>query len=239
MVEPRSDDALLTAVRAGDADAFGALFVRHRPGALRLARRLVRDPATAEDIVAEGFAQVLRAIRNGRGPTRSFPAYLHVAVRTAAAAVIERRERVELRADPTEGVDHLDPIGGVADRSIVVDAFSQLPARWREVLWHLEVEGVGVSELASRLELKPNAVSALAFRAREALRARYLEAHLAPDLPAPCRSTIRLVARRLRSVPSPEEAAAVDRHLAACEACRSAIPGPVPPAVSESLPRGA
>ena len=44
-----SDDVLLGRIRAGDVEAFGALYERHRAGASRLARRLVREPAIAAE----------------------------------------------------------------------------------------------------------------------------------------------------------------------------------------------
>ncbi|WP_053206085.1 sigma factor-like helix-turn-helix DNA-binding protein [Jiangella muralis] len=60
-------------------------------------------------------------------------------------------------------------------------ALASLPARWRHVLWLVDVERYSPSELGSRLSMTPNAVSSLAARARKALRAAY---HAAPTVDA-------------------------------------------------------
>ncbi len=66
-----SDRDLLTALRAGDERAFATLWSQYRHAAHSYARSLSNslDP---EDVVAEAFVRVLRAIRNGNGPTLTF-----------------------------------------------------------------------------------------------------------------------------------------------------------------------
>ena len=79
-----SDDELVLATRAGDSRAFGVLWARHSPAALRAARSITSsiDP---EDLVSEAFAKTFSAIRNGGGPTDAFRPYILAAVRSAAA----------------------------------------------------------------------------------------------------------------------------------------------------------
>lgn len=67
-----SDAELISAVRDGDADAYGILYERHSARALRLARQIMPAETDADDVVAETFAKVLAAIRGGQGrPRRS------------------------------------------------------------------------------------------------------------------------------------------------------------------------
>jgi hypothetical protein len=68
-----------------------------------------------------------------------------------------------------------------AEHNLITRAFSSLPERWRVVLWRVEVEGERPATVAPHFGLSPNAMSALARRAREGLRAAYLQAHLAAD----------------------------------------------------------
>lgn len=166
------DDAqLVRSVRDGDVDAYGGLFVRHKAVARRVATRHGRA-IEAEDVVAEVFARVLGQIRSGGGPTTSFRAYLLTAVRHEAG----RRAAVARRCEP---VADLEPwsvtveMPDVDDR--LRDAYAALPPRWRRTLWLLEVEGRRPHELASELGLSANAVSALGYRARVALRSAYLD----------------------------------------------------------------
>src|SRR3954469_15987382 len=64
---PRSDEQLMAATRRGDAEAFGALFARHRALVLAyLVRRCRREDAA--DLLAETFAAALVAVHDGRAP---------------------------------------------------------------------------------------------------------------------------------------------------------------------------
>lgn len=56
--EPTSLDSLLTAVARGDEPAFDHLYDRTSPAVFGLARRVVRDPARAEEVAQEVFLQV-------------------------------------------------------------------------------------------------------------------------------------------------------------------------------------
>jgi RNA polymerase sigma-70 factor (ECF subfamily) len=51
------DAALVTRVLAGEKSAFGALIDRHRPDAIRLARRLLGDTSDVEDVTQEALLQ--------------------------------------------------------------------------------------------------------------------------------------------------------------------------------------
>jgi len=164
------DGELVRSVRSGDIEAYGLLFVRHSDVARRVAARHGRA-AEVQDVVAEVFARMLDQIRSGRGPTSSFRAYLLTAVRHEAG----RRAMLARRCEP---VADLEPwstaheLPEVDDR--LRDAYAALPFRWRRTLWQLDVEGRRPHELASELGLTPNAVSALGYRARAALRSAYL-----------------------------------------------------------------
>jgi len=57
-----SDESLLAATRAGDADAFGVFFARHSRTVLRFVRRRVGSAELAADLTAETFAAALIAV---------------------------------------------------------------------------------------------------------------------------------------------------------------------------------
>jgi RNA polymerase sigma-70 factor (ECF subfamily) len=58
-----SDDALAENLQSGDADALTALFERHGPRLLSVARRILRNDAEAEDVVQQIFLDVFRSIQ--------------------------------------------------------------------------------------------------------------------------------------------------------------------------------
>jgi RNA polymerase sigma factor (sigma-70 family) len=165
------DDQLVRAVRAGDHAAFGELFSRHAGMARRVASRTA-PTVEADDVVAESFACVLEQLRSGRGPTESFRAYLLTTVRHEAVRRAVSARRCEPLAD-LEPRSHPSTSTEADDR--VREAYAALPERWRRTLWQLDVEGWRPCELAAELGLSPNAVSALGYRARTALRSAYLE----------------------------------------------------------------
>jgi RNA polymerase sigma factor (sigma-70 family) len=174
----RSDMELLRAMRAGDDSAFGELWRRHEPDARRYARNLT-GRTDVDDVVAEAFAKILRAIRQGGGPTDQPIRYVMVATRTAVynAHQATARDRAALgsvgAARPTTAPIELYD-------EVLFEAVRSLPQRWRQILWWTEVEGMTVGEVSRRLSIAPAAAASLAYRARKALRAAYMG--LEPDL---------------------------------------------------------
>ncbi|WP_311211124.1 MULTISPECIES: sigma-70 family RNA polymerase sigma factor [unclassified Aeromicrobium] len=219
------DDAhLLGLARDGHDDAYAELFRRYRPVALRLARRL-SSHGDAEDTVSEAFAQVLGQLRRGNGPDHAFRAYVLTSVRHEAG----RRGRLRQRVQPTDDLAKIDtavPFGnGQLDsfeRDLVRTAFESLPERWRTVLWYLDVEGLKPHEIAERLDLKPNSVSALVYRARAGLREAYLAQHVAVDTASEteeCRRVRPRLASLVRRTAGMREQKRIHAHLETCPAC--------------------
>jgi RNA polymerase sigma factor (sigma-70 family) len=224
--EADSDTALLTAVRAGDTAAFGTLYERHRTVARQLAYGLARDPADAEDLVAETFAKVFASLRAGRGPLVAFRAYLHTTMRHACYRRARRDRRLEFTDDLTRydaGEPFTDPALDRLERSYAAAAFRQLPARWRDVLWQTEVEGNTPAEVAGLLGMTPNAVAVLAHRAREGLRSLYLQQHVAVAEHPECRWAGNRLGGHLRGRLAPRDANRIHVHLGWCAECRGRL----------------
>ncbi|MFJ8960101.1 sigma-70 family RNA polymerase sigma factor [Lentzea sp. NPDC102401] len=181
--ENEVDRDLLARVREGDDSAYGELFSRHADAIRRFSLRHVREAAEADDLTAEAFFRMLQAIRRGSGPTDHVRTYLLTVARRVAWEWSGRRRDVPVedeelgrRVEPVS-----DNANSRAEHNLITRAFSSLPERWRVVLWRVEVEGERPATVAPHFGLSPNAMSALARRAREGLRAAYLQAHLAAD----------------------------------------------------------
>jgi RNA polymerase sigma factor (sigma-70 family) len=223
-LEDLSDESLLGLVKGGSADAYAVLFDRYRHPAHRLAA-YYSNSVDAKDIAAETFAQVYDLLRRGKGPLTSFRAYLFTSIRHEAG----RRAKMRKRITPTDVIDTVDkPVlfgDGAIDRferELVRDAFASLPTRWQTVLWHLDVEGRKPREVAPLMGLKPNGISALAYRARDGLRKAYLEQHISKrdrSLPVACRSVRRDLVDVVRGSATKRDAAAADIHLESCTSC--------------------
>jgi RNA polymerase sigma factor (sigma-70 family) len=219
-----TDTDLLAAVRAGDAAAYGTLYERHSAATRQLAHALTRDPADADDLVAETFTKVYATLRAGRGPIVAFRAYLNTTLRHVSYHRARRDRRLEFTDDLTrydEGEPFQDPALAKLEQAYAARAFQQLPARWRDVLWQTEVEGASPAEIAPMLGLTPNAVAVLAHRAREGLRRLYLQQHVAvADLPE-CRWAGERLGAHVRGRLGPRDDTRMAAHLDGCGACRS------------------
>jgi RNA polymerase sigma factor (sigma-70 family) len=221
-----TDTDLLAAVRSGDTAAYGTLYERHRTAARQLAYGLTRDPADVDDLVAETFAKVFASLRAGRGPLVAFRAYLNTTMRHVCYHRARRDSRLEFTDDLTrydEGQPFTDPALDRLERTYAAAAFRQLPARWRDILWHTEVEGSTPAEVAGLLGMTPNAVAVLAHRAREGLRSLYLQQHVAVAEHPECRWAGDRLGGHLRGRLAPRDANRMRLHLGWCAECRGRV----------------
>ncbi len=185
-----------------------------------------RSGSDADDLVSEGFARVLASIDRGSGPEVAFRPYPLSTIRRLAYDRTNRERRESPAEYELEDVVEpaRDPVVEAFERESAAAAFASLPARWRMVLWHTEVEGQAPVQVASLLGIKPNAVAALAYRAREGLRRAYLSQHAtaAPLAASECRLTNGRLAAHVRGgLTGPQEARA-ETHLESCDECQAA-----------------
>lgn len=228
MLEPTvatlGDEALLELVRAGDTAAWAELFRRHHDAATRMARGI--DSSNADDLVSEAFTRVYLATSKGAGVRGAFRAYLFQTIRNLAVNRFQRDRRlmwvddVSTQAFATEKTTNLDER---ITSEILADAFRSLPARWQTVLWHTAVEGDDHRAVGELLGLKPNAVAALSFRAREGLRRAYIDAHVSASDVAECKEVRRLVPGQVLGKLSVAEEDRLDSHLIDCTACTAVV----------------
>ncbi|HEU5473193.1 MAG TPA: sigma-70 family RNA polymerase sigma factor [Actinophytocola sp.] len=217
-----ADRVLLRRLRAGEDAAFGELFARHSAAVRRLAFGLVNDRVEAEDLTAEAFFRVLLAIRRGAGPVENVRGYLLIVTRRVAWEWHSRRRDVpvsdeELRYRVGAGPD---TSGQATEKNLITRAFTSLPERWRSVLWKVEVEGERPAVVATNFGLSANATAALARRARQGLRAAYLQAHLAVDRGSTgCRCVLEKLGAYTAGSIKGSERRRIRAHLAGCANC--------------------
>lgn len=170
------DEDLLAAIRTGETEPFAELWRRYQPTVRRYAASL-RGGRDADDVVADAFVKVLHAVRRGKGPVDNPVRYLMVAARTVSLDAGRSEARTAPVADEGEqDRTVLDRASGPEEARLDDDlrtAFGSLSPTWARVIWWTEVEGRDVHEVADALGISPPAASALAYRARRALRAAY------------------------------------------------------------------
>jgi RNA polymerase sigma factor (sigma-70 family) len=222
-LKEQSDGELITAARLGDNDAYTELYLRHVDAARAAARAISRSRSDADDIASEAFTKVYKTLQNGGGPELAFRPYLLTAVRNVFYDRV-RRNREEPSDEMAEQVNIalIDAADSKEDRSLAVAAYATLPERWQLVLWHTEVEGRSASEVAPLLGLAPNAVAALAYRAREGLRQAFLQAHLKQQADD-CEEHAGQLGAYVRDGLSARDRRKVDAHLEQCESCTGLV----------------
>lgn len=96
--EYREETELVLRAQYGDLAAFDALVVRYRPGALVLARQIVRQREVAEDVVQDSFLAAYKAFPQLRDPQR-FASWFGSIVRHRARRMIAGERPSHLSVD--------------------------------------------------------------------------------------------------------------------------------------------
>src|SRR5512147_581554 len=185
MPSAEDDKELLESIRRGDRGACDQCIRQHAPGVFRLALRLMRNEAEAEDVVQETFLNAFRGIAgfDGRATLRTW--LYRIAFNTAMMRL--RRAGPELvpfdaltengsgsAAVPQQLFDWRSipeqEFETAELRSEMERAIRDLPAGLRAVFVMRELEGLSTDETAVALEVTTDVVKTRLHRARLRLR---------------------------------------------------------------------
>jgi RNA polymerase sigma-70 factor, ECF subfamily len=184
-----ADAELLTALRAGDENAFVILVRRHHSVMLRLALGYVPSRAVAEEVVQDTWLAVLRGIGGFEGRSSLRTWLLRILVnRARSAGTRERRAVAVPDLEPAVDPGRFDRSGSWAqppehwveqaeDRLQAAmlagrlrTAIDELPGRQREVVVLRDVEGLSSSEVCSILDISETNQRVLLHRGRSRVR---------------------------------------------------------------------
>ncbi len=202
-----------------------SLIAEHREDAVRVARRLVRSQAEAEDLAQTAILNVLRHAENIEDPTR-VKAYLLTSVRNLWRNQLRQQGRRRfVSTDIAEQVpaSDLGPEERVLtdlDASLARVAYRSLSATSREVLELRYVYGLGFMELASRLKISTVAARQRAHRAREELIGACIEHTALNGGDETCASVRSRLGKYLRGRLTRRWRAQIEMHIAACDDCQ-------------------
>lgn len=147
-----SDEALMMAYRQGETGAFDELLTRYRTPLFSFLKRLVGDPALAEDLFQETFLRVIRhADRYDAG--QKFSSWLYHIARNLA---IDALRRQGLRREEKISEEPLDPAAGAEETLLEAEqgetlsrALDRLPWEQREVFLLREWAGLSFKEISA------------------------------------------------------------------------------------------
>jgi RNA polymerase sigma-70 factor (sigma-E family) len=148
----------------------GELYVRHAPGAVRLAFLLTGDRALAEDLVQDAFVKLAGRFVDFRDP-RGFEAYLRTTVVNLSRAHFRHRkvERTYLEREAARPAPEIRS-SDLGTREALREALFGLSERQRAAIVLRFYEDLSESQTAEILGCRPGTVKSLVSRGMGALR---------------------------------------------------------------------
>jgi len=175
-LESATESELVARSAAGDIDAFGKLYERHRRRVYSLCLRMMGNAADAEDMTQEVFIQVHRKIGSFRGEA-AFTTWLHrLTVNQVLMHFRKRNVRLEMTTEEGDMKDLIQPgterprAMPIVDRIALEQAISQLPPGYRTVFILHDIEGYEHEEIARILDCSVGTSKSQLHKARMKLR---------------------------------------------------------------------
>ncbi len=175
MIQAISDDEAIGRIRSGDPNSYEVLAARYHRRLHRLALRLVRNDADAEDAVQRAHLLALRKIDQYAGRSGYFT-WMHTIVVNEARTQF-RRSRNLVEIDETHARTLSSPTRSPEQQAIteeigrrVQEAVDRLPPAYRSVVVLREMESLSTAETGRRLGLSDACVKIRLYRAKEILR---------------------------------------------------------------------
>jgi RNA polymerase sigma-70 factor (ECF subfamily) len=162
------DASLLALVQRGDEHAMASLFDRYSKVVYSVALRVLRDPASAEDVLQEIFMQIWRSPDSFVATRGSLGGWLAVVSRNRSIDALRRKR-------PTESVDDMaisSPcnLADEAERTLMIEKTREvivlLPKEQRKTLEMAFFDGLTHSEIA---EMTGDPLGTVKTRIRSAL----------------------------------------------------------------------
>src|SRR5580693_9782132 len=166
-------DASLESVPAewDAARAVTAIYTTHYRSLVRLAVLLVRDVATAEEVVQDSFIAMHTAWRRLRDTEKAL-SYLRQSVVNRSRSVLRHRVVVDRNAPKPPPLAPSAEQGAITEieRTAVISALRKLPARQREALVLRYYCDLSEAQIASTMQISRGAVKSHTARGMSSLR---------------------------------------------------------------------
>ncbi|MBV9096204.1 MAG: RNA polymerase sigma factor SigM [Streptosporangiaceae bacterium] len=167
-----SDDELLRRHVAGDSEAFGELFRRHRDRLWAVALRTVCDPDEAADALQDAMVSAFRRAADFRGDS-AVTTWLHrIVVNASLDRLRHKAVHPVTSADDEHALQALaapDPARASDTRMDVDAALRVLPPQQRAALVLVDMLGFPVADAAAILGISAGTVKSRCARARARL----------------------------------------------------------------------
>ena len=168
-----SDEVLIGRIANGDRLAMQVLFARHHVRVFRFVLRLVRNEATAEDLISEVFLDVWRQAGKFEGRSAVSTWLLSIA-RFKALSVLRRKPELELDEETAEAIEDTSDTPDVTlekkqKADIIRKCLSGLSNEHREIVDLVYYHEKSVEEVAEIVGIPEATVKTRMFYARKKL----------------------------------------------------------------------
>lgn len=172
-MQTSSDEVLISRIANGDRLAMQVLFARHHVRVYRFVLRLVRNEATAEDLISEVFLDVWRQAAKFEGRSAVSTWMLSIA-RFKALSALRRKPEQELDEETAAAIeDHSDdPEVTLAKKdkaAVLRECLTGLSAEHREIVDLVYYHEKSVEEVARIVGIPEATVKTRMFYARKKL----------------------------------------------------------------------
>jgi len=182
-----TDEMLLVSIASGDRTAMHTLYARHNVRVYRFILRMVRDAATAEDLVSQVFLDVWRTAGQFEGRSQVSTWLLSIARFKALSALRQRQHEDIDQNDVLDIVDGADTPEQALDRSrtnaILRACVAKLSPAHREIINLVYYHEKSVEEVGRIIGIPQSTVKTRMFYARKQL-AELLKSHGVENLAA-------------------------------------------------------
>jgi RNA polymerase sigma-70 factor (ECF subfamily) len=172
-MQTTSDEVLIARIAGGDRLAMQVLFARHHVRVYRFVLRLVRNEATAEDLISEVFLDVWRQAGKFEGRSAVSTWMLSIA-RFKALSALRRRPEEALDEETAERIEDLsdDPETALAKKdkgAVLRQCLTALSAEHREIVDLVYYHEKSMEEVAGIVGIPEATVKTRMFYARKKL----------------------------------------------------------------------
>jgi len=172
-MQTTSDEALIARIADGDRLAMKVLFARHQVRTYRFLLRIVRNEATAEDLISEAFLEVWRQAGKFEGRSTVSTWMLSIA-RFKALSALRRRGEEELDDEAAAAIEDQadDPEVTLAKKdkgAVLRQCLTKLSAEHREIIDLVYYHEKSVEEVGGIVGIPEATVKTRMFYARKKL----------------------------------------------------------------------
>ena len=172
-MQTTSDEVLIARIAGGDRLAMQVLFARHHVRVYRFVLRLVRNEATAEDLISDVFLDIWRQAGKFEGRSQVSTWMLSVA-RFKALSVLRKRPEEALDEETAERIEDQsdDPETALAKKdkgALLRQCLTALSAEHREIIDLVYYHEKSVEEVAGIVGIPEATVKTRMFYARKKL----------------------------------------------------------------------